>query len=101
VQQLRGTRKGGGVFALLFEVGFGGWKGKCNLFSAFICSSYSFCLDAKRIKKSRLIKIALNSTFVPLSTPDSWRHLAHLLKMFTEHFLTLCPSLAFSCASQT
>ena len=31
VQQLRGTRKGGYVFDLLFEVGFGGWKGKCNL----------------------------------------------------------------------
>jgi len=42
VQQLRGTRKGGAVFALLFEVWFGGWKGKGNLCSGLIVSYIHF-----------------------------------------------------------
>jgi len=51
VQQLRGTRKGGGVFDAE-------GKAMANYVVSLYCCSYSFCLDAKRNKKSRLLKIA-------------------------------------------
>ena len=53
--QLRGTRKGGGVFDAVGNA-------RAIYVVRFNCTFYSFCLDAKRTKKSRLIKIALNTT---------------------------------------
>ena len=60
MQQLRGTRKGGGVFAVLFYIGFMRRERQGQDMERVY--SLSFCLDTKRNKKSRLMELFLNTT---------------------------------------
>jgi len=60
VQQLRGTRRVGAVFDYIFLCSdLCGGKDKGKEWSGYLLYC-SFCLDAKRTKKSRLILISLN-----------------------------------------